>query len=385
MKILTVNTGSSSVRLEVFSGDGRGHLPSLYRQHYEFTNGAIPESLLDEFIDRNDLQDIDVTGHRVVHGGSAFTEPCLVDSRVEQEIKKLTPLAPLHNPISLAWIRAARKSLGKAVPQVAVFDTAFFRDMPAVASTYALPSSLCKKYQIRRFGFHGIAHRAMWQRWTESRPDLASGGRVITLQLGAGCSMTAVQRGKVMDTSMGFSPLEGLMMATRCGDLDPGIITYLLRQGDYTPARLETILNHESGLVGVSGISADMRKLLQSPQPQAKFAIELFCYRIRKYLGAYLAVLGGVDGIVFGAGIGEHAPEIRELILKDMDKFGIELDPERNASSVNGDQRISAESSAVEVRVIAVDEARVLAQEAVRLLQINKTAGPDILSGEAAG
>jgi len=381
MKILTVNTGSSSVRLEVFATDARGHLTSLCRQHYEFTSGALPETLLGQFIEKNDLQDIDVTAHRVVHGGTTITEPCLIDSSVEQEIKKLTPLAPLHNPVSLAWIKAAKKILGESVPRIAVFDTSFSQDMPDVASTYALPADLCKQYQIRRFGFHGIAHRAMWQHWTESRPDLASGGRVITLQLGAGCSMTAVNRGQVQDTSMGFSPLEGLMMATRCGDLDPGVITYLLRQGDYSPARLETILNQESGLAGVSGISADMRELLQSPQPQARFAVELFCYRVRKYLGAYLAVLGGVDGIVFGGGIGEHAPEIREMILKDMGVFGIELDPERNVSSVNGNQCISAESSAVDLRVIAVDEATILAQESVRLLQSHQTSGPDTLSG----
>jgi acetate kinase len=367
MKILTVNAGSSSIRLEVFTEDRDGHLSSLCRQHYEIDRTADAGSLLDHFINKQALHDIAITGHRVVHGGSAFTEPCLIDSSVEQEINKLAPLAPLHNPVSLAWIKAAKKILGESVPRIAVFDTSFFQDMPDVASTYALPVDLCRGHQIRRFGFHGIAHRAMWQHWAESREDLASGGRVITLQLGAGCSMTAVKRGQVQDTSMGFSPLEGLMMATRCGDLDPGVITYLLGQGDYTPAQLDSMLNHESGLVGVSGFSADMRELLQSPRPQARFAIELFCYRVRKYIGAYIAVLGGLDGIVFGGGIGEHAPEIRQLILKEMGVFGIELDLERNSSSVKGDQRISAESSAVEVRVTAVDEASILAQEAVRL------------------
>jgi len=263
----------------------------------------------------------------------------------------------------------------KHVPQMAVFDTAFFQDLPAVAATYPLPVALCIEHGIRRYGFHGIAHRAMWQCWAEARADLASGGRLLTLQLGGGCSMAAILRGRAMDTSMGFSPLEGLMMTTRCGDIDPGIITYLLRNGGYTLPQLERLLNHESGLAGVSNTGAGMRELLQSPEPRAQFAIELFCYRIRRYIGAYIAVLGGVDGIVFGGGIGEHAPLVRELSLQNMDMFGIVLDPDANRE-VNSArfpfECISAEQSAVDVRVVSVDEAGILAREAAYLLQSEK-------------
>lgn len=370
MKILTINAGSFSLRLEYFTGDAAGRLNSLHKQDYVSSGAADPESLRD-FIDKYGIDGTDIIAHRIVHGGPNLSGTCLITRQVQEEIEKAAQLAPLHNPAALAWVKVVSAVMGNTVSQVAVFDTAYFRALPAVAAVYPLPAALCDKHGIHRFGFHGIAHHAMWAGWTDARADLPAGGRLITLQLGGGCSISAVANGKVMDTSMGFSPLEGLMMGTRCGDIDPGIITFLLRDGQYSLADLERILNHESGLAGVSGIGSDMRELLQSKQPRARFAVKLFCYRVRKYLGAYMAVLGGLDGIVFGGGIGEHTPAVREMILKGMSTFGIDLDPVRNSSMDAAETipaRISPDHSPVDVRVMAVNEARQIAREALHFV-----------------
>lgn len=362
MTVLTVNTGSSSVRLAAY-----GLEPSprrLAAARLEATSGD-PSALLEGFLREHGIRGVRAVAHRIVHGGSRFTAPCLISDEVETEIRGLAALAPLHNPQALSWIAASRDLLGRRALQIAVFDTAFYSRLPEAASTYALPFALAERHRVRRYGFHGLAHEAMWLRWRASRPDVPDGGRVISLQLGAGCSITAVDRGRAVDTSMGFSPLEGLVMATRCGDLDPGAALHLQRAAGLAPAELERVLNHESGLLGLSGSSADMAALLSAPDPRARRAVEIYCYRARKYVGAYLAALGGADAILFGGGVGEHAPEVRRRILAGLEPLGIEIDRALNDAAVGREARISAARSKVEIRVIAVDEAGMLVRAAL--------------------
>jgi acetate kinase len=370
MSVLTVNAGSSSIRLDVFAAGGNG-LHRVASQHGARQENAVA-SVVGAILARSGGETVRAVAHRVVHGGERLVQPCIVDAAVEGEIERLAALAPLHNPVALAWIRACRELLGAGIPQIAVFDTAFFADLPEVARTYALPRSLAARHGLKRYGFHGIAHQAMWRRWRTLRPDVPGGGRVISLQLGAGCSVTAIRDGRPLDTSMGFSPLEGLVMATRSGDLDPMLVTYLERHEDLTPAAMERLLDTESGLLGVSGISGDMRALLASSEPPARLAVELFCYRARKYIGAYVAVLGGVDAVLFGGGIGEHAARVRDRILGGMDWAGIMLEPARNAAA-HAETRLSRDDSPAAVWVIPVDEASVLAEEALAVLDAGAT------------
>jgi acetate kinase len=296
VNILTLNTGSSSVRMVAFGPGAGGTLTRQASGHYVLDRDR-PDAMLRRFLDEHALGGMDVAAHRVVHGGARLQGPCVIDAAVEAEIERLIPLAPLHNPPALAWIRAARAVLGAGVPQVAVFDTAFYAALPEAARAYAIPRALAAKHGLRRYGFHGLAHEAMWRRWRELRPEVPDGGRVISLQLGAGCSMTTIRDGRPLDTSMGFSPTEGLMMATRSGDVDPGLITYLQQHEGLTSAATEALLNRESGLLGVAG-EADMRALLAREDADAKLALEMYCRRARKYLGAYLALLGGADAIL---------------------------------------------------------------------------------------
>ncbi len=365
MTLLTVNTGSSSVRLTAFTPE----FTRLAAAHYSGA-GKIPAAQMQAFLGEHGPQKITLIAHRVVHGGATLTRPCMIDNEVEAEIERLSPLAPLHNPVALAWIRACREVLGDTVRQMAVFDTAFYADLPDVAATYALPRGLRDQYGLRRYGFHGLAHQAMWEYWQEQHPGHWK-GRVISLQLGAGCSVSAIVNGKPLDTSMGFSPLEGLVMATRCGDIDPGLLLYLQKSGHLDPAGLEKLLNEASGLLGVSGISGDMRVLLDSDDPRARLAIDLYCYRTKKYIGAYLAALGGADAILFGGGVGENAPLIREQILQDMQWCGIQLDPHWNAEYKPGGGRIDSGSGKIQLWVAQVNEDALLARMAFQLL--NKT------------
>jgi len=336
------------------------------------TQSTASNDALRSFVDRNAISDVRAVAHRIVHGGIRFSASCALDGPSERELAALSELAPLHLPVSLDWVTLCRSTFGLSVPQIAVFDTAFYASLPLVAQRYAIPLDLQKAYGVRRFGFHGLAHDWMLGRIQHLRPDLDRGGRIISLQLGAGCSVTAIDRGDPQDTSMGFSPLEGLVMSTRSGDIDAGLVTFLERTAGFTAERLERVLNTESGLLGLSGISGDMRALLASTSPDAKAAIDLYCYRIRKYIGAYIAVLGGVDVIVFGGGVGEHSPEIRERILSGMEWCGIRLDRDRNNATrgnAEAESRISSSSGAVEVWVVAVDEGAVLAREAAAVLR----------------
>jgi len=368
MNILTINVGSSSVRLVVYQWQAQtAHVLAKFHVAWPDDQTQEIDALLQQFLNRHGISEIAVIAHRVVHGGERYHVACLIDEELEQEISRLTILAPLHNPRALSWIRSCRQLL-LDVAQVAVFDTAFFVNLPAVAKTYALPAAIRQAHHLRRYGFHGIAHQAMWRQWHTLHPERSGKGRVISLQLGSGCSITAIKDGMPQDTSMGFSPLAGLVMATRCGDLDPGLILYLQRQLAWSPEQVEQLLSHQSGLLGLSGDTGDMRVLLASKAPEAALAVDVFCYRIRQYIGAYLVVLGGVDGILFGGGIGENSALIRAKILTALQGFGIELDGAKNQVAHGNPACVSSPSSAVEVWVTPVDEAYALAQEAYRLM-----------------
>ncbi len=356
MTLLTVNAGSSSIRLALYA-----HADGELRERARHHAAADPDSATDvlaAFLAATGNPTVTAIVHRVVHGGDRGPGAHPLDADLERTIAAHAQLAPLHNPPALAWMRACRAMLGDT-PQSAVFDTSLYRDLPAVARTYALPRDLASEWGLRRYGFHGIAHESMWHRW-QALSDQA-GGRVISLQLGSGCSITALRDGRAVDTSMGFSPLEGLVMATRSGDVDPGLLLHLLRHEGMTPERLDALLNRESGLLGVSGISSDMRELIADGSEAAQFALDLYAYRTRKYIGAFLAALGGVDAILFGGGVGEHQPRMRAAILDGLQWAGTELDTAANQAATGGEARISSASSAVEVRVIAVDEAERLA------------------------
>jgi acetate kinase len=363
MIVVSVNAGSTSVKLAAFACE-RGELRELVRER-RTTDGSEPQQILRAFAARVGRSPLTAIAHRVVHGGTRFVEPALLDASTEAALDELDALAPLHNPVARTWIAAAR-SIWPAADHVAVFDTAFFAGLPPCAARYAIPDALGKNAGVRRYGFHGLAHEAMWLRWCELEPALARGGRIITLQLGGGASIAAIDQGRPIDTSMGFTPLEGLVMGTRSGDIDPSVVPYLAARLGVRPEQVIDLLNRQSGLLGVSGHSAEIGELLREGSPASRLAVEMFCTRARKYVGAYLALLNGCDGIVFGGGIGEHVPEVRAAILRDMAWAGIVLDETSNAGSLSGEACISEPSSAARIRVVAVDEERLLAGAAAR-------------------
>jgi acetate kinase len=364
--LLTVNSGSTSVKLALYEASAGG---ALTRRDGEQHSGKAldPPAVLGNLKSQLPAAPA-VIAHRIVHGGTRFVQPTRIDSAVIAAIEELSPLAPLHNPPALRWLKAARELWGTDTPQVAVFDTAYFAHLPRVAAEYALPARLGVEQGVRRYGFHGLAHESMWHSWCQLYPELPRGGRLITLQLGGGCSITATDRGRPLDTSMGFSPLEGLMMATRSGDVDAAIVPHLQQRLAKSSEEIVALLNNSAGLAGVSGSNANPTELLAEGSPQGQFAVELYCYRIRKYLGAYFAVLEGCDGIVFGGGVGEHAPEVRRRALAGLEWAGVVLDAELNEAARGGDAHLSAARSAVRVHVIAPDEELVLARAAAALL-----------------
>ena len=314
---------------------------------------------------------IDAVGHRVVHGGERFVTPTVIDDEVLGTIEALRDLAPLHNDPALSAIHASRTALGSSIPMVAVFDTAFHATLPERASNYAIPSELAARHRVRRYGFHGLAHRSMMERYAATTSTPLDRVRLVTLQLGNGCSATAIANGHSVDTSMGFTPLEGLMMGTRSGDIDPSLVGFLARREGADIADVEDMLNTRSGLLGVSGLSSDMRDLLEAERngdPRAALAVEMFCYRVRKYVGAYLAVMGGADAVVFGGGIGENVPTVRERICAGMSWCGLTLDADRNASVIGTEARISRDDAAIQAYVIPVDEGSIIARDTARCL-----------------
>lgn len=311
---------------------------------------------------------IEAIGHRVVHGGEEFQQPTPLTAATIARLGAVSALAPLHNPPALEVIHACRAEFGDAIPMVAVFDTAFHAALPEPARRYALPEAWVRAYGIRRYGFHGIAHQYMYERYLALAGEKQA--RVVTFQLGNGCSVTAIRDGRSLDTSMGYTPLEGLVMSTRCGDTDPGIVARLAAAG-VSAEELDDKLNRASGLLALSGASADMRALLAreaAGDARARLAIETFCYRARKYLGAYLAVLGGADAVLFGGGIGEHAPVIRARICADMEWCGLRLDSQTNAAAAGAERPISPAGAVPAVYVITVDEESLIARQVVALL-----------------
>ena len=378
MIVVTVNSGSTSIKLGAFrADDSRPSTASALRElaaaHRDGTT-LDADAELGAFL-RSLESPPEVIVHRVVHGGTRFMRPAYLDEAARAAIVALCELAPLHNPLAVRWIDAAHRLCGPEVRQVAVFDTAFFARLPAVAAQYALPPRLGVAADVRRYGFHGLAHEAMWRRWCELAPTLPLGGRLITVQLGGGCSISAIAAGRPLDTSMGFSPLEGLVMATRSGDVDPAVVAHLAGRLGVAADRVIESLNRESGLAGLSGGESNPAALLVQDGERARLAIELYCYRVRKYIGAYLAVLGGCDGIVFGGGVGEHVPEVRRRILAGMHWAGIELG-EGNEASRAGDARISAADSAVSVWSLAVAEEPLMARAALETLADTGAGGP---------
>ena len=319
------------------------------------------------------LDEIDAVGHRVVHGGEQFTHSMLLDHAALRGIEETIDLAPLHNPHNLKGIQAARLALGPKIPQAAVFDTSFHATLPEHAYLYAIPYSLYRRHRVRRYGFHGTSHRYVAYRWRRLTGTSRENTRLITLHLGNGCSACAIVGGNSVDTSMGFTPLEGLVMGTRSGDLDPAILEFIAGKEGLSIAEVDTLLNKQSGLLGVSGLTHDMRDLLAEEREhgdrRARLAIEIFCYRVRKYIGAYLAAMGGADAIVIAGGVGENSAEIRARILAGMEWAGLEVDAAANERITGGAEgRISREDSRLAAWVIPTDEELLIARDTARLV-----------------
>ena len=317
------------------------------------------------------LRVFDAVGHRVVHGGERFTRSVCIDEQVIAALDELCEIAPLHNPASVSGIRAARSMLGAAMPMVAAFDTSFHRTLPKHAFSYAIPQALATKHRIRRYGFHGLAHQYSVLRYGELTGAAKERVNVVTIHLGSGCSACAIRGGESMDTSMGFTPLEGLVMGTRSGDLDPALMSYLAQAESVEASEVEHWLNKGSGLLGISGFSNDMRELMAAydTNPRAHLAVDVFCYRARKYLGAYLAVLGGAEAIIFSGGIGENSPAVREKICANMEWCGLELDPVANSKTLGRDGRISNVDCKLNSFVVHTDEELLIARETARLIE----------------
>ena len=316
------------------------------------------------------LEGIEAVGHRVVHGGLRFRHSVRIDDEVIAAVREVSDLAPLHNGPALAVIEASLARFPAELPQVAAFDTAYFADLPDVASRYAIPKDLADRFGIRRFGFHGLAHGYMAQRLSDLQPELLR-PRVITLMLGGGSSAAASFDCAPLDTSMGYTPLEGLIMGTRSGNIDPALPLRLQALTGKTAGEVEELLNTESGLLGLSGRSGEMRDIVQAAagnDADAAFALEAFCVSVRKYIGAYMAALGGADAIVFGGGIGENLPEVRARACWGLEWAGLVLDEEANKRTTGIEGLISAQQSAVRVWVMRVDEAAVIARETAALL-----------------
>jgi len=317
--------------------------------------------------------DINAVGHRVVHGGETFTESALIDDKVLQGIQDCIDLAPLHNPSNIKGITAVRELLGKNIPQVAVFDTSFHHTISEDAYLYAIPYHLYRRYRIRRYGFHGTSHRYVAFRYRALRGLTREQTNIITLHLGNGCSATAIKGGQSVDTSMGLTPLEGLVMGTRSGDLDPAIVGLIATREGMSTSEVETLLNKESGLLGISGLTNDMRvlqsELKEHEDRRVRLAIEIFCYRARKYIGAFLASMGGADAVVFTAGIGENSADIRARICAGMEWAGLKIDDARNRQAVGREGLISTDDSKLLAYAIPTDEELLIARDTVRVIE----------------
>jgi len=407
MNVLVLNAGSSSLKFQIIATDldrikedkddriCRGEIEGVggeaiihiqYREQsiHTFTaplrdmSAALDHLLRYIASDRSGIPeiknsaDLNAIGHRVVHGGELFTESARIDDRVLKGIEDCIDLAPLHNPNNVKGIVAARDIFGKDIPQVAVFDTAFHHSIPDQAYLYAVPYHLYRRHRIRRYGFHGTSHRYVAFRYRALRGLTRPQTNIITLHLGNGCSAAAIKEGKSVDTSMGMTPLEGLVMGTRSGDLDPAIVGVIARKEGLSASEADTLLNTQSGLLGISGLTNDMRELQAELKDhddrRVRLAIEIFCYRARKYIGAYLAAMSGADAIVFTGGIGENSPDVRARICSGMGWAGMRLDADKNQQAVGRESLISTEDSKLLVYAIPTDEELLIARDTVRVI-----------------
>ena len=397
MKVLVINCGSSSLKYQLIDMDGEkvlckglcerigmessmitheanGHkatTPAIFPTHTEAFAEVVKKMTTGEGKCINDVSEIDAIGHRVVHGGEKFKESCLITDEVIETIRELSPLAPLHNPAGILGIEAARKVFGN-IPMVAVFDTAFHSTMPPKAYMYAIPYEYYEKYGVRRYGFHGTSHKYVAHKAAEYLEEPIERLKLITCHLGGGCSVTAVDHGMSVDTSMGFTPVDGLIMGTRCGSIDPAIMPFLMDKTGMTAKEMDTYMNKKSGMLGISGISSDFRDLgaaAEKGDERAKLALDMFVYAVKKYIGSYAAALNGADAIVFTAGVGENDREVRRDILKDMEYMGIVADFDYNMTCPRGEEVcISKPESKVKIFVIPTDEEMTIARDTARLV-----------------
>ena len=394
MKVLVLNCGSSSIKYQFIDTGKKTALAKgsverigmtgavLTHQRYDGDKIKIAGEILDHtmaieyvlgvMLSKNhgvidDKKDIEAIGHRVVHGGETFSDSVLITDEVINVLQENIELAPLHNPSNIKGIQACKKILPGS-PQVGVFDTAFHVKMPPKAYLYGIPYDLYKKYKIRRYGFHGTSHLYVSQKAAEILGKDLNDLRIITAHLGNGCSMAAIQYGQSVDTTMGFTPLEGLLMGTRSGDIDPSLILYIMGKEGLSLHEAATLLNKHSGLIGISGESSDMREILaalKDGHKRARYAFEIFSYRIKKYFGAYAAAMGGVDAFVFTGGIGENAVEVRSEVCKDLEFLGLYIDDKKNQ---NNETIISNDSSLVDVMRIPTNEELVIALDTNKIV-----------------
>ncbi len=368
--ILVLNVGSSSVKYRLFDGTAaiaHGQVERIGEPDSDIADHAAALRHVAEDV-RTGKPDVTAVGHRVVHGGSRFTEPTLINDDVVAGIRALIPLAPLHNAPGVVGIEAAR-ALWPNVPHVAVFDTAFHATIPAAAATYAIDADLAAAHGIRRYGFHGTSYRYVARHTAALLGRPLADLNLIVLHLGNGTSACAVAGGRSVETSMGLTPLEGLVMGTRSGDIDPGVVFHVLRATGMRPEEVEDSLQHHSGLAGLSGTN-DMRTVIaraESGDPTARLALDVYSHRIRKYIGAYHAVLGRLDAIAFTAGVGENSALIRAMALTGLEPWGIQIDPIRNAGG-EGPRLISPDRSRVSVCVVPTDEEHEIAEQTAALL-----------------
>ena len=408
MNVFVLNAGSSSLKFQIIATDlerikehkddrilrgevegigGEGIVKVRYRNAPGKTltaplrdMGAAFEYLLRYIAsDRSGINEIRSTadvhalGHRVVHGGELFKESTLIDDRVLKGIEDCIDLAPLHNPNNVKGILAAREFFGPSVPQVAVFDTSFHSLIPEQAYLYAIPYHLYRRHRIRRYGFHGTSHRYVAFRYRALRGLTREQTNIITIHLGNGCSAAAIKAGHPVDTSMGMTPLEGLVMGTRSGDMDPAIVSVIARKEGMSASEVDALLNTQSGLLGISGLTNDMRELQaelkEHDDRRVRLAIEVFCYRARKYIGAYLAAMGGADALVFTGGIGENSADVRARICSRMEWAGLHLDARKNQETIGREGMISSEDSRLLAYAIPTDEELLIARDTVRVIK----------------
>ncbi len=404
MKILVLNSGSSSVKFQVIEtdlermkahqdqtlatglvekiglSDSRLVLKVPDRKAYTDYREILEHRAAIEWVLRiladpevgilDEVSDVGAVGHRVVHGGEAFASSVLITPEVVQQIEECSVLAPLHNPPNLRGYYAAHAALPD-VPHIAVFDTAYHQTMPPHAFLYGIPFQLYTKHALRRYGFHGTSHRYVAFRGSQILGWERREHKLITVHLGNGCSTAAIDHGKSIDTSMGFTPLEGLLMGTRTGDMDPAVVPWLMAMEEMTLHQVNTMMNKHSGLYGISGVSSDMRELVEARangHQRADVAFRMFCYRVKKYIGAYAAAMGGVDAVFFTGGIGENSPEVREWALSGLEYMGIKIDRQINDGLHGGEGEISTDDSRVKVLVVPTNEELIIARDVVRVL-----------------